>query len=104
MKQKIHKLRKLREELGWSQQELASRSGVGQTIISQIESKGKNAALKTWEKLSKALKVSVGEMLEKNVNPYTEKALPFYAKFQDLENLPKLPQRLILNLMKVLKK
>lgn len=59
-------VKKFRELLGWSQNELAKRSGVSQPYISELEDgKADNPSMKTLEKLANALGVYVSELLAK---------------------------------------
>ena len=51
------KIRNLRKEKGISQEELAFRSGLHRTYISDIERGARNVSLKNIEKISKALGV-----------------------------------------------
>lgn len=65
-------LRRLRNERGWSLDELAARSGVGRSTLSSLES-GKsrrnpnrpasNGTLHTWYCIARALDVDLGELL-----------------------------------------
>lgn len=51
------KIRNLRKEKGISQEELAFRSGLHRTYISDIERGARNVSLKNIEKIAKALGV-----------------------------------------------
>lgn len=51
-------LEELRESKGWSQAELARRSGVGQATISRIEAGTRRIDLDVLEKLANALEVN----------------------------------------------
>jgi DNA-binding XRE family transcriptional regulator len=44
-----------RRELGWTQQELAERSGVGQAEISRIERGSRSPTIETYSRLAAAL-------------------------------------------------
>jgi transcriptional regulator with XRE-family HTH domain len=57
------KVREKRTELGLSQEELAERAGVHRTYIGMIERAEKNITLENIEKISKALKTSLHELL-----------------------------------------
>lgn len=53
-------IKELREKLGWSQNELARRSGVKQGVLSDIESgKTRNPRIDTLMKIASALNVPV---------------------------------------------
>lgn len=56
-------LRKLREEKGWTQEELADKAGMHFTYIGQIERGIRNPSLINLERLAKALKIKAGELL-----------------------------------------
>jgi transcriptional regulator with XRE-family HTH domain len=51
-------MRALRLAKGWSQEELAHRSGLDRTYISSLERQGYTASLATLDKLADALEVS----------------------------------------------
>ncbi|MDB6033479.1 MAG: helix-turn-helix domain protein [Verrucomicrobiales bacterium] len=51
-----------RSELGISQEELAGRSGLHRTYISDVERGARNVSLKTIEKLAIALEISVSAL------------------------------------------
>ena len=53
------RLRRVREDRGWSQVELSKRSGIHAMLISRIETKAKkDVNASTLRKLAKALRVS----------------------------------------------
>lgn len=57
------KLKVERVKKGWTQEELAKKSGVARVTISNIERKGiKNIPVYTLEKLAKALDITVAEL------------------------------------------
>lgn len=58
-----HAVRKLRRELGLSQEELAERADLHRTYIAGIERGGRNITLRSLERLAKALGVSVTDLL-----------------------------------------
>lgn len=55
-------LRKLREDKGWTQEELADKAGMHFTYIGQIERGIRNPFLVNLHKLAKALKISAKEL------------------------------------------
>ena len=57
-------IKKLREERGLSQKELAEKSGIAQSAISYIENKRTNSEIYTIVRLAKALGVTVEYLLE----------------------------------------
>ena len=59
-----NKVRKEREEKGYSQEAFAELVGVHRTYIGMIERAEKNLTLKSIEKIAKALNISVHKLLE----------------------------------------
>jgi transcriptional regulator with XRE-family HTH domain len=57
------KVREKRTELGLSQEELAERAGVHRTYVGMIERAEKNITLENIEKICKALKTPLHELL-----------------------------------------
>jgi transcriptional regulator with XRE-family HTH domain len=57
------KVREERLKQGLSQEELASRAGVHRTYIGMIERAEKNITLENIEKVAKALKLNINELL-----------------------------------------
>lgn len=58
------RVRALRRDKGWSQEELAHQAGVHRTFVSQIERAVKISTIVTVEKVAHALSVRVGELLD----------------------------------------
>ena len=56
-------VRSLREEKGWSQEELADRTGLHRTYISGIERGIRNPTVTIIAKMAKQLDVEPGELL-----------------------------------------
>ena len=56
-------IRRIREEKGLTQEKLAFRAELHRAYIGQIERGEKNIGLKNLEKIAKALKVSVKDLL-----------------------------------------
>jgi len=57
-------IRRIREERGISQEELAALAGLHRAYIGQIERGEKNIGLKNLEKIAKALNVSIKVLLD----------------------------------------
>jgi len=57
------KVKKLREEKGWTQEELAKKCGLHRTYIGSIERSERNVSLINIEKIAKALGVNTKQLL-----------------------------------------
>jgi len=58
------KIRQLRQEKGWSQEELGEKAKLHRTYIGMIERAEKNITLANIEKLSKALSVPLSSFFK----------------------------------------
>ena len=58
------RLKALREQRGLTQEQLSERSDVGRSHLARLETARQDPTLGTLEKLAKALKVKVTELLE----------------------------------------
>ncbi len=56
-------IRRLREAAGLSQEELADRSGLHRTYISQVERAVKNATIVSLDKIARGLGVQLTELV-----------------------------------------
>lgn len=61
-------LRRFRENNGWSQEELADRTGLHRTYISGIERGIRNPTLMIIEQIATALKVNPADLLKKDID------------------------------------
>lgn len=59
-----NRIKKLRNKLGISQEELGFRSGVHRTYIASLEVGKRNISISTLEKIVKALEVSLSEFFD----------------------------------------
>ncbi len=57
-------IRELRQERGWSQDELAARAGLHRTYIGTVERAEQSVTVDSLEKLAAALNVKVARLLE----------------------------------------
>jgi transcriptional regulator with XRE-family HTH domain len=62
-------LKKLREEQDFSQESFADHCGLHRTYISGIERGVRNPTVVVLDKIARALKVSVGTLLDEAKNP-----------------------------------
>lgn len=60
----VMRLKKLRAERGMTQEALAEKAGLSRSYIARLELGQQDPTLGTLEKLAKALKVTVGELVE----------------------------------------
>ena len=58
-------MRKIRSELGLSQESLADTCGLHRTYISDVERCERNISIDNIEKIAEALKISVSDLLKK---------------------------------------
>ncbi len=58
------RLRTLREERGWSQEEFADRAGLHRTYVSAVERGVRNPTLSVLGRLAEALGVSIEVMIK----------------------------------------
>lgn len=56
-------VKKLRKAKGWSQEELAKKSGLHRTYIGGIERYGRNVSLINISKIAKAFGIKVADLL-----------------------------------------
>lgn len=57
-------VRQIREERGWSQEELGELAEVHRTYVSQVERGLRNPTIEIVARLAKALKVSAADLLQ----------------------------------------
>ena len=58
------RIRQERKKLGLTQEELAAKVGVHRTYIGMIERAEKNLSILSLEKIAKALKVPIGDLMK----------------------------------------
>lgn len=58
------RVRELRRERGWSQEELAHRSGLHRTYISSLERGERNASLKIVQRLADAFLLTIQSLMD----------------------------------------
>ncbi|MEP5937328.1 MAG: helix-turn-helix transcriptional regulator [Erythrobacter sp.] len=57
-------LRALRRAKGWSQEELAHQADIHRTYISDLERGARNPSVEVVDRLAKALKATMGQLLD----------------------------------------
>lgn len=73
----VLRIKQLREVNGWSQAELARRSGVHQSVISRLESgQSQSVSLRNLEKLAGALECDPGYLIAKRADAKRPSARP----------------------------
>ena len=60
------KVKQLRNQKGWSQEELAHKADIDRTYLPGIEAGKRNVSIVVIEKLAKALKVELTEIMNLN--------------------------------------
>lgn len=60
----IMRLRRLRADQGMTQEGLAKKAGISRVYVARLETGKQDPTLTTLKKLAKALKMTVGELLE----------------------------------------
>ncbi|MGO9339679.1 MAG: helix-turn-helix domain-containing protein [Terracidiphilus sp.] len=58
------RIKSLRVERHWSQEDLAERSGIGRVFISQMENGHKEACLAIIETLADSFSITISELME----------------------------------------
>ena len=58
------RIRKLRKERDWSQEEFADECGLHRTYMGSVERGERNLTLNSLDKIAKTLKVSLSELLK----------------------------------------
>lgn len=65
----MEELKRLRNELGWSQQRLADESGVNKATINQVEQGKRSPSITTLESLADAMGREIGDFFPKAQSP-----------------------------------
>ena len=60
----VHPLRAWRDHRGWTQAELAEKSGVARDLIAQIETRRKNGSIQSLHRLARILGVPIESLIE----------------------------------------
>jgi len=63
-RQLAESLRRLRQEAGLNQTEMAKRLGISQPTLNRLENGSQNTTLKTLNQLCRALRCGVGDLFE----------------------------------------
>ena len=62
-------LRKLRQQMGLSQREMAAKLGISQPTLARLEGGAQNIKLEVLERVCRALRCDVGELFSGKVQP-----------------------------------
>lgn len=65
---------RLRSKLGWSQDTLASETGLHRTFIAHVERQARNISIDNIERIAAALGVSVADLLRAETRSRVDKA------------------------------
>lgn len=60
-------IRKIRKEFGWTQADLAEKSGISVPFMTQIELGRKSASLEVVQNIADALNISYNQLFEENI-------------------------------------
>ena len=60
-------IRKIRKEFGWTQADLAEKSGISVPFMTQIELGRKSASLEVVQNIAAALNISCKQLFEENI-------------------------------------
>lgn len=63
-----HNMKQLRESRGWSQRELALRSGVSQPMICQLETGHSMGTPESWMKIADVLGVTISDLWKEDAD------------------------------------
>lgn len=58
------RVRELRKQKGWSQEQLADEAGLHRTYVGSIERGEQNVSLDNIEKLAKTFKIPIGQLFK----------------------------------------
>src|SRR5918997_6538860 len=72
----MREVRRLRQEKGWNQTELAFYAGLAPSVISEIETGKRNPSAGTLHKLAEALDVDVPDLFERTQDLKVQAPLP----------------------------
>ncbi len=99
MKYKIpNRIKEFRIAIGLTQRELALKAGISRSVLSQFENNEKNPSLKTLDRISKSLNVSISQLLEgKKISGNL--CAEAEVLFKDYKNLSKEAKKTIANVI-----
>ncbi len=66
-------IRKIRKDFGWTQADLAEKSGISVPFMTQIELGRKSASLEVVQNIASALNISYTKLFEENISAHQEK-------------------------------
>jgi len=96
------KIIKLRKSVGWSQSELARKTGVTSAAINLIEKGNRIPSLIVCQKIAEALNVSIAELTGRQIPSSTDLNLTaqnFFRRYKDIVKLSLKDQKIIRSLI-----
>ena len=99
-------IKRLRDEAGWLQADLAKKSGVSPAAISLIEKGERLPSLVITRKLASAFKVSEAELTgaqNQSTNHINKEAQAFFRDYGEIEELEEADKKIIQGLIKSFK-
>lgn len=95
------KIKELRASYGWSQNELARKSGITAAALSQIEKGNRVPTLVVTRKIAATLEISLEELIGETSQPVPNKSEVFFRKNQGaLESLDEKDMEFVEELIK----
>lgn len=94
------KIIELREIMGWSQSELARRTGVTSSAINQLEKGNRDPSLALLRKIAITFKISMAELIDEDKRVTNHILNIFFIKWGDIVNLSDEDQKIVSTFIK----
>ncbi|HCG8411080.1 TPA: helix-turn-helix domain-containing protein [Vibrio parahaemolyticus] len=94
-------IKRMRDELGWTQAKLASEAGITAAALSKIEKgEGRIPTIVVLRKIASALNVKPYEITgEDTLEDSNDKTIEFYRRWRELDDLSEDDQEILRNMM-----